>query len=424
VTTLDRARARKIIAAGYPIGPRMHPCICTAPRHTHSGAKFTGGHEPTGCRRYRRDNADALAEKAMEADRSDVLDDIVAWHTSLYPRPKPTPGGWSIGPSDIGNCRRRIQLRERPPADLIRNDVDESAAVLGDIWHDVTRRARQYRYPWRKYEFELAIPGLDRPGRCDEYDPLTATGVDYKTLSEYQWEVIGDHGAHEKHWGQLAVYCYALTCLGYEVTVMRIIYIRRATGECEYHDRPYSEAYAKDALAELTSTALALDLGQELPRDGRGPSSDIICSKFCDVRDYCWNVKAAEAAGRSPESYTLLGEHPEREAIEWAAAQARDWKDNESEATREYKAAVPLLGGVPDGTYGEYVVKEKSRLMPDYKSYYQGVMREYEVYCLTPADQRGEFADWLARIPLPHRRDTWTEVKRVRHANRKEVTAP
>ena len=93
---------------------------------------------------------------------------------------------------------------------------------------------------------------------------------------------------------------------------MRIIYIRRATGECEYHDRPYSEAYAKDALAELTSTALALDLGQELPRDGRGPSSDIICSKFCDVRDYCWNVKAAEAWAAAHSMASRSGCSPSR----------------------------------------------------------------------------------------------------------------
>lgn len=420
MTVLDRAR--QIVRDGYPIGPRLYPCACGQPRHTHSGAKLTGGNTTTGCRRYRRDTADALAEKAMTADRTTVLDDIVAWHTTVYPRPKPTPDGLGIGPSDISTCRKRIQLRERPPADIVYNDVDESAATLGSIFHDVTRRARQHLYPWRRYEFEVPIPSLDRPGRMDEYDPITAVGTDYKSSGEYSWEILGAYGPREDHFKQLAIYCYALTCLGYEVHVMRLIYIRRATGESEIFDRPYSEEYAKSALGELTATALALDLGEDLPRDGRGPTSDAICARHCPMRDYCWNVEAAAAAGRTPESYTILGPHPQLAEIEWAAAQARDWKDNENEAAREYKAAIPLLGGLPDGTYGDFIITEKTRLMPDYKTYYQNVSRTYSDYLLTPEHTRGDFTDWLARVPLPRRRDTWTEVRRVRAANRKSAT--
>lgn len=425
MTPLDRARARKIIDVGFPIGPRMHPCICSAPRHAHSGTKWTGGHEPTGCRRYRRDGADALAEKVMEADHSDIIDDIGVWHAATYPRPVPADGGLGIGPSDLGRCGRQIQYRERPPADLYTNEVDHSAAVLGSIWHAIIQRARQHRYPWRKFEFEVEIPGLDRPGRMDEFDPIMAVGVDWKTVSDRQWEVRGQQGEKEEHFQQLAVYCYALTQLGYEVRVMRLIYVNRESGQSEYIDRPYSERYAKDALAELTATALAIDLGQELPRDGRGPDSgDYMCEHLCQFRDYCWNVPQAVAAGRSPVSYTIIGPNPEEPAITWAAEQVRDWGDNKAEADREYKAAKPLLGGIPDGTYGDYVIKGKSRQMPQYKQYYEQVMREYDRYLNTPEPERGDFIDWIARIPLTHRKDAWPEVKRVRATQRKENTTP
>lgn len=423
---LDRSKARWIIRNGYEIGPRMHPCSCGAPRHAHAGAKFQGANPDSGCRRYRRDNADVLAERAMEADRTDLLDDIVAWHTTMYPRPVVEPGGYSVGPSDTGTCRRAIQYRERPPEGLTLNEVDESAATLGSIFHDVVRRARQHLYQWRKYEFEVTVPGLDRPGRMDEYDPITATGVDYKTLGEWGWDRLGEDGPREEHFEQLAVYCFALIAAGKEVDVMRIIYLRRATGESEYHDRPYDEDYARKALGNLTAIMLALDMGQELPRDGRGPSSDPICAKYCKYRDFCWNVPAAEAAGRSPESYTILGAHPAIEDIEWAAEQARTWKDGESEATREYKATIPLLGGIPDGTYGDYVISEQRRLMPKYKEYYETVRRAYEIHQLTPPDQRRDFAEELAYIPLPRRRDVWVQVKRKRgtkSSTPKEVTS-
>jgi hypothetical protein len=336
-------------------------------------------------------------------------------------------GGWGIGPSDTGTCRRRIQLRERPPADLIRNDVDHSAATLGDIFHEVISRARRDLYgphKGRKYEFSVTVPGLDRTGRVDEYDFLNAVITDYKSAGEYAWEDLGVEGPPKEHWKQLAIYGYALTCSGRDVDILRLIYIRRSNGEVEQFERRYDEAFAKAALAELTALALALDLGQELPRDGRGPTSDPICARFCEFRDYCWNTAAAAAAGRSPESYTLLGEHPDIADIEWAAGQARDWKTNEKEAAREYKAAVPLLAGIPDGTYGQYKVTERRRRMPEYKGYYEAVRRAHDEYLLTPEDTRGDFIDWIARIPLPYRRDVWPEVKLVRAADRIEGATP
>lgn len=427
MTPADHTRARKIVAAGCGDDPRTYPCVCGAARTEHSGAKNTGGLDATGCRRYRRDTADALAEKAINADRTNIIDDIIAWHDNAYPRPQPTPGGLGIGPSDYGRCGHAIQLRERPPADLYTNEVDRSAATLGSIWHAIIQRARQHLYPWRKYEFEVEIPGLDRPGRVDEFDPITCTAVDWKTVSDRQWEQRGQHGEREEHFGQLAIYSYALTCLGYEIRTMRIIYVNRETGECEYFDRPYSERYAKEALGTLTARAIAIDLGQELDRDGRGPGSgDLICEKYCEFRDYCWNVPQAEAAGRSPVSWTILGPDPDDESVAWAAEQVRDWADHKAEADREYKAVKPLLGGIPDGTYGDFVVKEKSRLMPQYKQFYEAVTARYEDYLNTPEHERGDFIDWIARTPLPHRKDVWPEVKRTRAATRtpKEDTTP
>lgn len=410
------AAARKLIESGWATSPRTEPCTCGAPRKDHHGQHGTGACPRTGCRRYRRDPADALAERAVNAASTHILDDLNAWHANAYPRPKVKKDGWGVGPSDLSQCRRAIQYRERPPEDLVLAPEDKTAALLGNLWHDVIVTARRALYPWREFEFPIEIPGFDRRGRMDEYDPLTAIGVDYKTKSRFTWETLGLWGPPEHDWKQLAVYCYGLWLTGRPVETMRLIYVNRETGEDEQYNQPFNLDFARDAVGELHAILMALDTGQDLPRDGRGINVDPRCGG-CRFRLTCWNVAAAQAAGRSPESYTILGADPDHEIIEWAAGRIRETADAKTEAEREYKAVKPLLRGVPDGVYGLYKVKERSRDMPDYKGFYQAVQDVIDAW----ANGRlvGDLYGHLARIQVPRRRDVWTEVK---HAERHHAT--
>lgn len=410
--------ARDLIARGFTAEDGLaERCCCGAARETHSGGKHTGGNLDTGCERYRRDVADRLATRALTNARTHPLHDVGKALDRAYPRPRVDKEGWGVGPSDAGNCRKRIQLRERPPADLIPDEADHTAADLGSMFHDAILRARAVLYPWRLYEFPVDVPGLDRRGRIDQYDPVLAKVTDLKTNSPYSWEALGLNGPYPEHWDQVLIYGLALRAAGRPVEYVELEYINRGTGDTEPFVRRYDQLTAENALNRLIAINVALDMGQELPRDRSGPTGkhpDIICSSYCETRSYCWGIPAATAAGRSPESYTILGVAPNIEEITWAAENVWGWKENFDEADREYNNARKLLRGIPDGEYGDYVVKTRSRKMPDWKGYGMAVKR---------AIADGATADEIDMINVPIRIDSWVEVKPVRAAKREKGAA-
>jgi hypothetical protein len=409
---LPVADARKLIEQGYETEPRLHPCCCGAPRDDHGGGQHTGGNPATGCTRYRRDVADSLAARAVDNARTSPLDDVNVYLARAYPRPKTPRPGWGVGPSDVATCRKGIQLRERPPEDMEYDEVDETASILGSLIHDAVTRARAALYAWREYELYVSVPGLDRKGRIDQYDPVLAKITDLKTCGLYAWDRLGVDGPRPDQWKQVLIYALGLIHEGKPVEWVELEYLNRATGETEVFSRRYDPLAAQNALNWLLAINVALDMGQDLPRDRSGPSSDPVCAKYCPTRSRCWNMKAATAAGRSPESYTILGADPDMAAIEWAAENAWGWKENADEAKTEHDQARKLLIGIPGGTYGKYQVTERSRRMPEWKAWATAVRA---------AIDGGATADELLLIPVPKRRDVWVEVKPVRAAEQAET---
>jgi hypothetical protein len=397
-------------------GPSADPCLCGAAHPAHSGAANNGGNPQTGCRRYRRDAAYVLAERAREAEQATFNAIVQGWQDADYPRPGPRKGGWSVGPSDIGRCRRQIQYRERPPEGLILDPVNQGPAYVGTLIHDAFLRAVKQRAPWRLIEHEVFVPGLDRPGRVDDYDPISKITDDLKTMGENAYERLGNLGVDINHWKQGAIYAYGLEATqGLETKLLKITAVRRSNGDSEVFHKRYDADEARSAVGELRAINTALDMGMELPRDGRGPTTDKICSDYCPFLSHCWSVKAAEAARRSPESYTLLGENVDPDEVAWAAGTVRGWQDAVNEADKEASRSKSWLVGVPDGTYGEHTVRERSKASPLYKEYHRLVQE---------ACARGASPQEIAAIEVPTSNTTHPEVKRVRAAKRRTTPAP
>ncbi|MBO2461654.1 hypothetical protein [Actinomadura violacea] len=400
-------RAHAFVVSGAMDSERTNPCACGGPEVEHAGTAHRGGHPGTGCRRYRPDTAYQLAARAVDNADTHPLDDVDAYLTGLYPRPTPAPGGHGVGPSDYLGCRKAIQLREAPPPGMVRNDVDMFAARAGSGWHELTRLAREKQYPWREYEHEVAIPGLDRVGRLDEYDGVLARVKDLKFPGEHTWNDLAD-GPDPAHRGQGHIYGLGMRAQGRPVDTVEIEYMHRMEGEVERFPEPYDEGTAEEALDWLSGVNFALDVGAEMERDRGGPSSDVICERFCPVRDHCWNVAAAKAAGRSPESYTILGAEPEQRHAVWAAERALSFKRDRAEAKTEYTRAHSLLVGLHNGRYGDVLVTNKSRKMPEHEKWAKAVKAALD---------DGATAEQLQKIPLTYRWDHWVEVKPVRAAD-------
>ncbi|MCC9309130.1 hypothetical protein LN042_18925 [Kitasatospora sp. RB6PN24] len=410
-------RARELDAR-TPIGPRLLYCRCGAARHQHRGAKHTGAHPPTDCRRYRRDPADLLLERAQDGAHQGLGQDLATYDRTHrrtgHNRTNRPAGTWSIGASDTASCRRAIQYRERPPVDYTPAPADKRAAMAGTLIHDSAAARRRALYPWRLYEQPVILPGLDRPSHFDEYDPITGVLYDFKTAGDWKWANVGDNGPPEAEWDQVQLYGFALTMVGHAVREVRIIYLERKSGVDEEFARPYDEATARRALARLTAIATALDVGAELPRDRSGPSTDPICKRFCPARVHCWNMTEAEQAGRSPESFTLV---EDRADIEWALAEYDRHRAAKSAAAKQQEFAQVLLLGVPAGSYGEFEYDKTSDRLNDPEPDPVARALQLEEFWDYPADQRPA----LSELDYPTKRKKVsgrTVVRRVRAAKR------
>lgn len=353
-------QARKILDEGIPYGPRLHPCVCGAGRHAHSGANRTGRCAATRCDRYRVDKAYELAYEAADAQllslgqalrKADRL--LREQHRAENPV---DPGTWRIGASDTGTCRRQIWYRNKHP-ELGTAWSDEREAMVGTMIHEGAEKRLGLIYPWRLYEFWVTIPGLDRRSRIDWYDPVTCEVGDTKTAGRYRWDRYNDDGPTKATWEQVLLYGLALEDAGYPVHTIRIDVLHREKGHDQPHVRPYDRKEAEAARDYLLGLATGLDLDLDpddaFPRDGDGVDRDEICRR-CPFRNDCWNIPAAEQARRSPYSYTLLGPSPEEESVIWAIEQHVDAKAAENAAKARVAEVKDLLNGIEPRRYGPY----------------------------------------------------------------------
>lgn len=366
------AEARKIVAEGLPIGPRMFPCACGQGRHAHAGKNATGGCKTTGCKRYRPNMAWELAYQAVDAQAATLgtslrRADRLMRQKVLSKRPR---SGWSVRISDTGTCPKAIEYRNKPPADFVAAPEDKRPATAGTMLHEgITARMRLI-YPWRQYAGKVTIDGLDGEYEFDSFDPIVAEVIDWKTAGRWKWDQVGEFGPAEDVWEQIALYGLALEDMGYEVRTLRAAYYARENGHDESFVRPYDRKVAEAARDRLIGYATSLDLGIELPRAGTGPNHDGIC-RGCFARIHCWNMDKAEVLGRSPESVTILGESPDLDDIIWAIEEKVAAAKAETEAKHASSRAKGLLDGIEPGRYGDYVGRPQpipNAGQPDHKA--------------------------------------------------------
>ncbi|MEU4575985.1 hypothetical protein [Nonomuraea sp. NPDC023979] len=317
----------------------------------HSGDRHTGGHQPTGCSRFARDPAEQAAEQMLAAASSNPIHDLATVYALSSPARK------ALHASDAGACPRSIWYRINPPPGFVPAPTTEDEATLGSALHAEIAAARAHLYPWREYEQPVTIPGIaEEPSRIDQYDEPLGRITDCKSCGSWKWDMV-----EAQPWrgdvDQLLAYGYAKTCEGKLVAELELEYIHRETGQVRRYLIPYDHAAASAVVGRLRAMAAALDAGLELPRgeDYTGPATNGICRERCRGRLHCWNVEAAEAAGRSPESYTICGADPAAPANQpitaWALARYREVDDARKATRRDYDRFRELLRGIPDGHY-------------------------------------------------------------------------
>jgi CRISPR/Cas system-associated exonuclease Cas4 (RecB family) len=352
------------------------------------------------------ERAIGLAAEALAVADRDVMDDIVEALDADY-----VPSG-NTGPrvSDVGSCRRSVWYRESPPQGFVPDAPQyQRQAALGTLIHAKAAEARAARYPWRWYEFEVTVPGLDKRGRVDEYDPVLGEVTDLKSAGSRKWDIVGNEGPAEGAWGQGLLYALTLDEMGLPVQTVRIAVVNRDNGAEEHFRRPYDPAAARAVLDDLVELATMLDIGVVPPRDGLGPRADWQC-RSCVARSHCWNIPAAEEAGRSPESFTLLGEDPDEQAIIWAGERKLAATKAKNEAQKEEDVAKALIDGI-EGEHGDLVFTGHRRSMPEYKESFE---RTVQLYDLPEQDRPA-----AAEVAEPVRRtDRYTTVRRKRAAKR------
>lgn len=391
---LHRAHAA-VAAGGYWDGPVQGPspvlCKCGAPfwehaggprlvkgrwvdgqhKGQHGGKHHAGAHvTPNGCAKYAEDVVDRRVWEALEGRYTEPLTAAKRQQRAnrrkgYVERPL---GKWGIAPSDATSCPRAVWYREtiragNVPEGYVRADSWDGEATMGTLFHDALMRLLVQVYPWREYEFRVVLPGLDTENsRGDEYDPLLAVVRDYKSAGDAKWNMLAADGPDEETWDQVYIYALCKDRLGEPVREISLTYTHRDHGNTETFYRPYDRARAEAALQRLIDMAMALDLGQVLPRhpDRTGPSNDPLCGR-CPHRLHCWNIPAARRAGRSPESFTILGAEPEDPTIAEAGRMFIEATVKAGAAKKHRTYVQSLLDGIQPGTYGGDVVVKRAR---------------------------------------------------------------
>ncbi len=380
-----------------------HLCACGTPREGHAGRHHAGRclDDDCGCPRFRRDPAELAAEAAREPlDQAMLRWDARRARSNKTARAR-RAGRFGVGPSDIGECRKRIQFRERPPDDLVVVPADKRTATMGTWLHEGFTALQRSLYPWRMVKPRVLVPGFDEPGEVDSYDPVLGRVIDLKTKGDYGWERVGVFGPDDDDLDQTMLYGLALEEAGLAVREVEIVYLWRKTGDAEHFVRPYDRARALRAAAWLHGVLDSLDAGVELPRDGKGPGVDPLCDR-CPFRVTCWQLDAAAAAGRSPQGFVLAHDEPEiAAALTEYVAQRRV----ASEAGKVKDEIRTYFDGLEPGRYGDVELawqRATETPVPDVEAWARVVEGE-----LFAAAQEGRPPRFPEELPHP------TKVKRT-----------
>jgi hypothetical protein len=183
-----------------------------------------------------------------------------------------------VGPSSIGDCRRRVfmHLTQAPKI----NPTDSLAAIMGTFIHSGIAEAIKREDPFDDnflIEQEFAVEGLR--GHVDLYIKDRKQIVDWKTTKVKSLRYFPS----EQQRMQVQVYGYLLTQNGYEVEQVTLVAIARDGGfnDVREHTEPYDPEMAQRGLEWLTEVKEMVSNG-EIP----APEKEVFfCRSYCDFYD-------------------------------------------------------------------------------------------------------------------------------------------
>ena len=402
ILALASARIR-VLAEAWQRGepdytPWQAPCVCGCGIHAHTGKNRKGKCTACrACRSYRADRVDQLVQEILAGATTPFTDLLRAQHDAEHAarrRPERGPGEWSVRPSDLGKCVKQLWYRnDLAGPDYVPEPTGDGAALAGRIVEEAVTRINRRAYPWREYQRQVDVKGLSSVGYIDELDLPLGMPREIKSCGDWKWDHVQTWGPIPEEVGQLLLYADALEREGLWVNVLQMHYIHRDNFEEIVFTIPWDdtaralvEQHRDTLIGYQTTLDVAAETGEPPEREGSGP--DRYPCKWCEAKGHCWNIAAARAQGRSPESLTILGElDPVK--ITWVCEQIIEARRVRDEAEASYQAKNALIDhSVEPGEYGIARVERGRRGGILHARYAEALCRQIEILGGDPHDVR------------------------------------
>lgn len=238
----------------------------------------------------------------------------------------------SIGPSEIGGCRRRTWNRLNGIQETNPNTLG-LAAIMGSAIHDYIQKAFSAQDPFgERYLLESAFEFGELKGHIDMYDKEKAEVIDWKTTKKTG---LAYFPSRQQRW-QVQLYGYLVEQNNLPIQTVTLVAIPRDGDERDimFHSEPYDRAVALEALEWLG----AIKHSTEPP----APEMD---ASFC--KHYCPYYDATGLVG-CPSRTKSLSEQAviEDERTAFAAEYYLDVNKKINDLEKEKDSIKDLLVGV------------------------------------------------------------------------------
>lgn len=184
----------------------------------------------------------------------------------------------SIGPSQLGGCRRAVayQIHQAPKV----NQTERLASLIGTAMHGMIEHAIMEYWDSEDVEIEVEVPGVEDiglgPGHIDLYRYSDFSVNDWKSTKKKNLRYFPKQ---QQRW-QVHTYGFLMTSAGYRVDTVRLIAIPRdgTFADIVVHEEPYDENIAWAAMDWLAELWAGRE-GETLPEP---EMSGLFCEQYCD----------------------------------------------------------------------------------------------------------------------------------------------
>ncbi|OZE95070.1 hypothetical protein CH302_19205 [Rhodococcus sp. 15-2388-1-1a] len=250
-----------------------------------------------------------------------------------------------IGVSEIGQCERRAGYRmtNTPKTDPV---SPSRPALLGTWIHEKVLPLIAALFGG-EVEVTVLVDGVK--GHTDLMRNVSGDReviVDLKTCTQSKMSKVRAYGPPRGHTWQTNLYAEARRQAGANVVMIGLVYLDRALGDTEvWCSRPDPDVTAE--ARQWIRDVKQADDPDLLPRGGRGPGHDWVCT------DCAWRTRCF------PEGVATLITEGGDEAVADAAQLHYDAGQREAAAKKDKKFASALLEGVT-GVHGVYKIGQRS----------------------------------------------------------------